>query len=218
MRANFARAAAIKCVQSCSRVKSATTKPAGPDLPISAAAAANSDSERAHKKTDAPSWAKWRAIARPIPRPDPVISATLSFSNMKSLPAMRMRENSCFASHTQALWVLDRIPNWLSKLDRGPDIGGEIHSPNHTSQNKTGGPCFGHPLYCFGLWCYLATAAGRCGHGMRLRLGLRSDIHLDLLRLGFFTLWKAEREHTILIVGPDGFRFHGVGQREAAAE
>jgi hypothetical protein len=39
-----------------------------------------------------------------------------------------------------------------------------------------------------------------------------------LLRLGFLALRNRQRQDTILIIGPDRFRVHGVGQREAAAE
>src|SRR6266852_5008442 len=44
------------------------------------------------------------------------------------------------------------------------------------------------------------------------------DIDLNLLRLGFLALWNAQGQHSIVIVGLDRFRIHGVGQREAAAE
>src|SRR6202162_6566710 len=141
---NFARAAETKCVQSCSRVKSAITKPAAPDLLISAATAASSDSERAHKNTDAPSCAKRRAMARPIPRLDPVTNATLSFSNMKGLPAMWMREDRCSPRTTQALWVLDATWANLSIMDRMSAAAKYTH-PNDSVENKTGGPCIGHP-------------------------------------------------------------------------
>src|SRR5713226_1693804 len=65
------------------------------------------------------------------------------------------------------------------------------------------------------VWLSLATSSRR--HRMRSRMAV-SNSHFDLLRLGFLALRKAQRQHTILIIGLDGFRFHGVGQREAAAE
>ena len=48
--------------------------------------------------------------------------------------------------------------------------------------------------------------------------GRSSDAHSDLLRLGFLALRNVQGQHAILVVGLDGFRVHGVGQGEAAAE
>src|SRR5437879_6637710 len=45
-----------------------------------------------------------------------------------------------------------------------------------------------------------------------------SDVDLDLLGLGLLFLRDAERQHPVLIVCLDGFRIHGVRQREASSE
>src|SRR5258708_4798010 len=45
-----------------------------------------------------------------------------------------------------------------------------------------------------------------------------SNVDLDLLGLGFLFLRDAERQHAVLIVCLDGFRIHGVRQREASSE
>src|SRR5260370_2700643 len=65
------------------------------------------------------------------------------------------------------------------------------------------------------VWLSLATRRRR--HRMRSRMAVPNS-HFDLLRLGFLALRYAQRQHTILIIGLDGFRFHGARQREAAAE
>src|SRR6476660_8143852 len=46
----------------------------------------------------------------------------------------------------------------------------------------------------------------------------RTQIYFDLLRLCFFTLWNRQSQHSVLIVGLDRFRVHGIGKREAPAK
>src|SRR5580765_6515346 len=46
----------------------------------------------------------------------------------------------------------------------------------------------------------------------------RTHIYFDLLRLCFFTLWNRQSQHSVLIVGLDRFRVHGIGKREAPAK
>src|SRR5262249_39237050 len=53
----------------------------------------------------------------------------------------------------------------------------------------------------------------RGGSGSRL-----TDVHLDLLWLGFLALGNVEREHAIFVVSLNGLGVDGVGQREAASE
>jgi hypothetical protein len=79
MAPNFSRAVETMRAQSASRARSAVAKAAreGVEVLISAAVAASSDAVRAVRKTLVPSRAKRRAMARPMPRPEPVIRATL---------------------------------------------------------------------------------------------------------------------------------------------
>src|SRR5229473_6990992 len=76
-RPNFSRQAATTWVHWASLVRSAGAYAARPPwAEISAEVAASSFSVRAVRKTAAPSFAKRRAMARPMPRPEPVIRAT----------------------------------------------------------------------------------------------------------------------------------------------
>src|SRR5712664_316602 len=99
---------------------------------------------------------------------------------------------------------------------------GEVNSPlqNVALTRKGRVDLSVHPPLCyfvFGLSLLAgAGAASRCGH--YTGSGLRSDVYLDLLGLGFLALGEAERQHAIVIVGLYGVRLYGVGQREAAAE
>src|SRR5208283_6115923 len=82
-RPDVSRAAATTFSASAARVRSAVINAAFPPAAIiSLAVAASSASVRAVRKTEAPSFAKSCAIARPIPRPEPVIKTTLCSRSM----------------------------------------------------------------------------------------------------------------------------------------
>src|SRR4029077_20490629 len=68
------------------------------------------------------------------------------------------------------------------------------------------------PLPTYDLVAGLLRPSGR-GRNRR-----RPHTYFDLLRLRFLAFRNRQRQHTVLIVGLDRFRVHGVSQREAPAE
>ena len=78
---NRSTVAAIALRQDSSLATSRWTKIASPpDLQISRATSRPNSSRKSPRTTFAPSWAKIRPSAAPIPRAPPLINATLSFS------------------------------------------------------------------------------------------------------------------------------------------
>src|SRR5215472_7065868 len=79
--------------------------PASPAAPgIAARASSRGPASRSLSITEAPACASCCAIARPIPRPDPVTNATFDLSeNIESLPHGWIDRHSVFQRHIRRL-------------------------------------------------------------------------------------------------------------------